>query len=314
MNYERKRDADGNIIPVVNENDNSLVVRVNAYGKNALLTSDLDPVDGDTEKIAEQVKRVKINLLKLPHHGIDYNNPSDFLTPLNPKTAVMTGPSSWFNTRMRACLPNTNVYSTMSDSAAVVADFSFYGIATEYVKTESEWGLLDGTYYYFDSNGRVTTGWGYIGNAWYYFDEKGSMQTGWQYVNGAWYYISESGAMVTGWQMIEGVWYYFNENGSMQTGWRYVNGAWYYFDLAGEMTTSWQKIDGIWYYMSESGVMQCGWQKIGGIWYFFEVSGAMDHDMWIQGVYYLKSSGAMAVSEWVDYNRYYVDERGIWAP
>mgnify|MGYP007069809659 FL=1 len=39
--------------------------------KNALLTSDLDPVDGDTEKIAEQVKRVKIDLLKLPHHGID---------------------------------------------------------------------------------------------------------------------------------------------------------------------------------------------------------------------------------------------------
>ena len=166
--------------------------------------------------------------------GWDYNNPSDFLTSLNPKTAVMTGPSSWFNTRMRACLPNTNVYSTMSDSAAVVADFSFYRIATEYVKTESEWVLLDGTYYYFDSNGRATTGWGYIGNAWYYFDEK--------------------------------------------------------------------------------GVMQCGWQKIGGIWYFFEVSGAMDHDMWIQVVYYLKSSGAMAVSEWVDYNRYYVDERGIWAP
>lgn len=60
--------------------------------------------------------------------------------------------------------------------------------------------------------------------------------------------------------------------------------------------------------------MQCGWQKIGGSWYFFEVSGAMDHDMWIQGVCYLKSSGAMDVSEWVDYNRYYVDERGIWAP
>lgn len=138
MNYERKRDADGNIISVANENDNSLVVRVNAYG-----------------------------------------------------------------------------------------------IATEYVKTESEWVLLDGTYYYFDSNGRVTTGWGYIGNAWYYFDEKGEIQ--------------------------------------------------------------------------------CGWQKIGGSWYFFKVSVAMDHDMWIQGVCYLKSSGAMAVSEWVDYNRYYVDERGIWA-
>ena len=36
----------------------------------------------------------------------------------------------------------------------------------------------------------------------------------------------------------------------------------------------------------------------------------MDHDMWIQGVCYLKSSGAMDVSEWVDYNRYYVDELG----
>lgn len=51
MNYERERDENGNIIPVASENENSLVVKVSAYGKNALLTGDIDPTDGATKKL-----------------------------------------------------------------------------------------------------------------------------------------------------------------------------------------------------------------------------------------------------------------------
>lgn len=186
------------------------------------------------ESKTNQGKRIKIDLLKVAHHGISYNNTNYFLTSLNPVTTIITGPKEWFDSRMKSDLPDTKVYSTMTDSAAVVVEFSFSGISTEYVKIKQEWEMLDGEYYYFDDNGRV----------------------------------------ITGWQQIVGVWYYFESHGAMQT----------------------------------------GWKSIENIWYYFEGSGTMDHDMWIQSVYYLKASGAMAVSEWVDNDRYYVDEQGIWVP
>ena len=80
------------------------------------------------------------------------------------------------------------------------------------------------------------------------------------------------------------------------------------------MKTGWQQIEGKWYYLDGNGTMQTGWQSIANNWYYFEGSGTMDHDMWVQSVYYLKASGAMAVSEWGDNDRYYVDEQGIWVP
>ena len=45
-----------------------------------------------------------------------------------------------------------------------------------------------------------------------------------------------------------------------------------------------------------------------------DANGVMLTNRWISGVYYLKSDGKMAVSEWVDNNRYYVDGNGVWVP
>ena len=342
MNYERKRDEDGNIIPVVNENDNSLVVKVSAYGRNALLTSDLDPADGDTGKIADEVvsrlwrvygikdenaqytesrdeskpnqgKRIKIDLLKLAHHGISYNNTNYFLTSLNPVTTIITGPEEWFDSRMRSDLPDTKVYSTMTDSAAVVAEFSFSGISTEYVKIGQKWEMLDGEYYYFDDNGRVTTSWQNINHVWYYFNKKGVMQTGWQYDSGRWYYLDDSGAMQTGWQQIADAWYYFESNGAMQTGWKEVNGSWYYFDGAGEMVTAWQKINGNWYYFDENGRMVTSWQKIDDVWYYFSDGGAMQTG-WqsIGNIWYYFDAGGTMQTGWQSIGNiwYYFDAGG----
>ena len=36
-------------------------------------------------------------------------------------------------------------------------------------------------------------------------------------------------------------------------------------------------------------------------------------DRWVDYVYYVKTSGAMAKDEWVDHNRYYVNSNGVWA-
>ena len=43
-------------------------------------------------------------------------------------------------------------------------------------------------------------------------------------------------------------------------------------------------------------------------------SGQMLTNQWISGVYYVKSDGRMAVSQWVDNSRYYVGADGVWIP
>ena len=372
MNYERARDEDGNIIPVASENENSLVVRISAYGKNAVLTGDLDPTDGASQKVADQLvdelwdsagvsddkadeiennnydvdytlqeetdeeasyvpneialqnvedesvpnqgKKIELDLMKMAHHSIDYNNTTYFLTSLNPKTVVITGRMEYFNERMQECLPNTEVYATKTDSAAVIAEFTDEVLTTTYEKIEPEWNEIDGEEYYFDSNGRTMSGWQEIDGKTYLFNYKGVMQTGWQKLDGKWYYLAESGAMQTGWQKIDGKWYYLNTSGVMQTGWQKVDGKWYYLNTSGVMQMGWQKIDGRWYYLNTSGVMQMGWQKIDGRWYYLNTSGVMQTG-WqkVDGKwYYLNTSGAMQTS-WQKVNGkwYYLNTSGV---
>lgn len=82
----------------------------------------------------------------------------------------------------------------------------------------SQWLMILGKWYYFDSNGYVVTGWFHdeAANQWYYLSDQGDMLTGWQQVNGIWYYLGNDGKMVTGWvQSTPGEWYYLNPDGSM---------------------------------------------------------------------------------------------------
>lgn len=59
--------------------------------------------------------------------------------------------------------------------------------------------------------------------------------------------------------------------------------------------------------------MITGWLKLGQDWYYMDPGGAMVSNTWV-GNYYLKENGKMAVSEWVDGGRYYVDASGKWMP
>ena len=367
MNYERKRDSEGKFVPVIMENENSLVVKVSAYGKNALLTSDIDPTEGATGKLADELieqlwdtegiqgddaeeiesvnyqipytlneedanaelpddqeanrnesepnlgKKIRIDLMKMAHHSLDYNNTTYFLTSLNPKTAIVTGYMSWFNERMKECLPNTEVFGTTTDSAAVVSEFSAEnGLTTRYIKIEPEWSQIDEEWYYFNEDGRTVRGWNNIDGKRYYFDMKGivqigwkqiennryymnssgEMQTGWQYIGGKWYYMDDSGKMQTGWKQIENKWYYMNKSGEMQTGWRQIENKWYYMNKSGEMQIGWKRIGDKWYYMNESGEMQIGWQRIEQKWYYLYKNGTMAYNVRI-GKYYLGKNGQM---------------------
>ncbi|EJT5935166.1 Bacteriocin BCN5 [Clostridium perfringens] len=157
------------------------------------------------------------------------------------------------------------------------------------------WKLVDGKWYYLESNGVMAIGWKELGGIWYYLNESGAMVKGWQTISGKTYYFNDSGYMLVGKQVIDGrnynfntsgqldstnwvksnnKWYYY-ENGKMITGWKLINGEWYYLEGSGVMATGWKELGGIWYYLNESGAMVKGWQTISGKTYYFNDSGHM---------------------------------------
>ena len=93
---------------------------------------------------------------------------------------------------------------------------------------------------YYEDNSAVTD-WKKINGTWYYFDGNGVMTTYWQKVSGAWYYMDNSGAMQTDWKKISNAWYYFNADGVMQEN-RWVGD--YYLGSSGAMLVNTTTPDG----------------------------------------------------------------------
>lgn len=173
------------------------------------------------------------------------------------------------------------------------------------------WHSQNNIWYYY-VKGVKSASWKHIDNIWYYFNTDGSMVVGWRYISGDWYYFNKTGSMATGWRYIGNKWYYFSENGDMITGWKYISNKWYYFNTAGDMVTGWKYVDNVWYYFNKAGDMVTGWKYIDSDWYYFDTSGAMQKNRWINGIYYVKYDGTMAVSEWVVGGKYHVDQNGRW--
>lgn len=324
LNVERKKDENGQIIPVMDENENCIVAEVTAFGRTALLTSDIEPTDGDTGK------RISIDLMKMNHHSIDYNNTTYFLTSLNPKDVVITGYEESFSESQRDALPNAKVYATTNDCAAVIAKFYKSGIETYYKKLSPEWMRIEGDLYYFDNNGRTFTDEGVhkINGKEYCFDKKGAMEkeNRWVFVDGNWkywltsgkfqknswlrldgvtYYLDKEGNAVEGWHQIDEKWYYFNEDKVME-----VN-AWiedYYVDASGvwqpeKKQAQWLASgDKYWYSHGDGSYRTSGWERIDGEWYYFDEIGWMMTGWNQMGSdwYYLNSNGTMATDVWVE--------------
>lgn len=92
------------------------------------------------------------------------------------------------------------------------------------------WCKIDGSIYYFKSNGYLQTGWKTYNKNKYYFNSEGVLQTGWKTVNGKRYYLKKTtGAAATGKVKIGSKYYYFSSAGVRQTGWKKVGGYYYYF-------------------------------------------------------------------------------------
>ena len=178
--------------------------------------------------------------------------------------------------------------------------------------------------YYFQSNGYVKTGWLLENDVWYYFNKDGIMQTGWS-GPGRQYYFDDAGKMLEKQFTPDG--YYVGSSGAyVRNGWVLNNEKYYYMNGSGKMIKcSWVGS----YYLGSDGVMVTNkWVQWNEKYYYLDSQGVYVNNKWI-GSYYLDSNGAMATnrwvgnywcgsdgqyvkSSWVDNNRYYVNNKGLY--
>ena len=78
-----------------------------------------------------------------------------------------------------------------------------------------EWKLVNGLWYYFNSDGYMATGWLRLNDQWYYLKPDGAMAVGWIQDKNQWYYLTESGVMAVKTVTPDG--YYVGADGRWQT-------------------------------------------------------------------------------------------------
>ena len=229
----------------------------------------------------------------------------------------------------------TFVVSSFSDFA-LVQDFvpgwretddgvRYYKENKQYIA--DSWKRIDGSWYYFDSDGYRRTGWYKEEDRWYYLKEDGSMLADqWKRIAGKWYHFNGSGVLQTGWYKEDDVYYYLKPNGAMAVD-EWVENDKYYLDASGKWikgktkedlgTGTWKKNStGWWYQYADGSYPKNRWKKIDGEWYHFDQNGYMQTGWLKDGgyYYYLKANGTMAKEEYVDDGKYYVDADGHWVP
>ncbi len=143
-------------------------------------------------------------------------------------------------------------------------DFYWYYYGTDGKATVSKFRTIDNKNYYFDSEGRMTTGLQEIDGATYYFgkSDDGVMKKGWVELESdnheevsTWHYFDSSGKMIQNEldKRISGNYYTFKD-GKMQTGWyklpseETVEGSaagYQYYDSDGKRASGWRTIEGI---------------------------------------------------------------------
>ena len=157
----------------------------------------------------------------------------------------------------------------------------------------------------------------YVKNMWkgnYWLGSDGRMVTN-SWVDNNRYYVGNDGAWIkdysrTGWVQESGVWYYYKNGNRVRNAWE----GNYWLGADGRMATnSW--VDNNRYYVGNDGAWikdyrKTGWVKESGVWYYYK-NGNRVKNAW-EGNYWLGADGRMATNSWVDNNRYYVGNDGVW--
>lgn len=253
-------------------NNYSIVLKA-TFGNNSFLFA------GDAEDVSEREMlskgyNLKVDVLKVGHHGSDSSTTPEFLNVVNPKYAVIS-------------VGKDNIYG---HPAATTID-KLRNKGTAVFRTDLQGTIVatsDGTNITFNVRAAInpvatTIGWSQVGTKWYYYKTDGTLANSWLLISNKYYYFDATGVMVTGWKLVGTKWYYFDISGAMTTIWKLIGSKWYYFDSSGYMKTGWLKVSTEWYYMDTSGVMKTGWAQLGTKWYYFYSKGNMAHDTTIGG-------------------------------
>lgn len=109
--------------PGIGENENSLVVLLQKGEKKAVLSGDLNYLDGDEKRLAKQIG--KVDLLKAGHHGYVGSSSMHWVKTLDPELVVVTNyqkkmyPDVLFKF---AFVSNSALYCT-GDQGGIIASF-----------------------------------------------------------------------------------------------------------------------------------------------------------------------------------------------
>ena len=237
---------------------------------------------------------------------------------------------------------NQRVKTTMTAAGWVSSGGRWWYRNADGSYPKSTWKLINGSWYYFESDGWMATGWKKLGGEWYYLTSSGAMATGWVKLNGKYYFMNGSGVMqhdtwvdngayyvnsdgvwvegktsqnkaessqtdtAAGWVSGGGRWWYREADGSYpRNSWKVINGSWYYFDGSGWMVTGWLKRASSWYYLEPgNGNMVTGWRKIGSTWYYLNPGNGDMATGWttIGGTRYYMNQDGAMVEGWSQQN------------
>lgn len=285
MNHKVRKDSSGKLVPQKDDNNNSLGVKVTAYGKTAFLGGDINnsSPERDEAKIAKQLKNV--DLLKLNHHGYTGSNSSSYLKKLNPSYTVVTGPIANLTSGTQNTLNklDTQLYSTYNQpsNSAVIAVFDGKAETLSVIPPGNLTLKKKGgkTAFYTASNKRYQqkTGWFYYNQNYYYLTKNGYVKrNSWIREGSDWYYLDQQGRMVTDSIRIKGVAYAFYSNGKLSSGgWTQGKSYRSYAKSNGRALTGLQKIGKKTYFFDSNGRMQTGLVTHKKKTYYFQKNGVM---------------------------------------
>lgn len=331
-------DTDYKTNPKPDANYFSLGVLVEANGKRAFLSGDINNYEGTETALAEQLGSVDI--LTLGHHGYYGSNTYSYITRLDPEIMVIAGTYSGISNK------SMNGESGTLDTLIAMGEKGSKFYATEWYHDS-----LPALIFNFDRNltSNIPDGLGFIGAARhtspaeyiYYYDGLPTAHTGWLTSNGytryyqnscrnarlCWLkesdgrysYLDEDGTKIYGWINDKGTYYYLKKDGYLAKGWFKDNDFWYYLDSStGAMKTGWLKDNNSWYYLNSNGTMAAGMTKIGSSTYYLDPSSGKMKTGWLSlsdGWYYFDPNGVRYEKgwHWINGKCYYMYNSSIMA-
>ena len=224
------------------------------------------------------------------------------------KTGWLSVNNNWYFFKNSGCMVTSNwVGSYYMDSEGKMKTNAFtpdgYYCGADGVYVRNAWVKHNGNYYYMDANGLMKK------NAWvgsYYLGSDGVMKTNTFTPDG--YYVGSDGAYYRNrWIKYENKYYYTNSAGLI------VKNAWigaYYLGSDGGMMINSFTPDG--YYVGADGAYLRNQKiEVDGKEYYLNAAGLVTKNAWV-GSYWCGSDGKYVKSSWVDHNRYYVNENGVY--